>query len=56
MKKSIRSFIVLLTAVLAFLFGLSDYFGWSDSLCGRKAAMEGVERLLSTEGHLDNHF
>ncbi len=51
MDKNPRTLVALLTAVLAFLIGLSDYFGWTDYLFGRRAAREGIAKLSSTKGY-----
>jgi len=51
MIKKLRTLVVLLTAVLAFLVGLSDYFGWTDYLFGRSVARQGIARLSSTKGY-----
>ncbi len=42
---------VLLTAILAFLIGLSDFFNWTDYIFGRKIARQGIARLSSTKGY-----
>jgi hypothetical protein len=50
-KHNLRALFVLLTAILAFLVGLSDYFGWTDCIFGRRTAQEGIARLSSTKGY-----
>jgi len=51
MNKKMRPFLVLLTAILAFLIGLSDFFNWTDYIFGRKIARQGIARLSSTKGY-----
>lgn len=51
MTKKLRTLVVLLTAALAFLVGLSDYFGWTDYIFGRRAARQGIALLSSTKGY-----
>jgi hypothetical protein len=51
MNKKIRTLFALLTTALAFLIGLSDHFGWTDYIFGRRAARQGISRLSSTKGY-----
>jgi len=51
MNKKKRTLFALLTAVLALLIGLSDYFGWTDCIFGRRTVRQGIERLSSTKGY-----
>ncbi len=50
-KRNLRILFALLTAILAFLIGLSDYFGWTDYIFGRRTAQQGIARLSSTKGY-----
>lgn len=51
MNKKLRTLFALLTAAFALLIGLSDYFGWTDYISGRRAAQQGITRLSSTKGY-----
>jgi hypothetical protein len=46
-----RSLVAVLAAALAILAGVSDRYGWTDSLSGRASAQQGLERLSSTKGY-----
>jgi len=51
MNKKPRTLFALLTVALALLIGLSDHFGWTDYIFGRRAVRQGIERLSSTKGY-----